>query len=265
VYFLGLDVGSLSCDAMLVDGVGRPVAWAVVPTGARNIEAIADARQQVLGKAGIEAAQVSGVVSTGYGRSRVEDRLAAVTEITCHARGIRALLPDADLLVDIGGQDSKAILLDKDGRVVEFAMNDKCAAGTGRFLEAMARALQLEVQDLGELDPEAGGGSLTLSSMCTVFAESEVVSLIADGVEVPAIVSALHRAVAARTQTLIRRIAPRVEGLRVAMSGGVARNSGVVRALGQALGCPMQVPPEPDTVGALGAALVARERAQSGD
>jgi predicted CoA-substrate-specific enzyme activase len=258
--FLGLDVGSLSCDAVLVDDDGRMVAWTVVPTGARNLEAIAAARDEVLRRAGITDDQVKATIATGYGRNRVDGRIASVTEITCHARGIRALLPATRLLVDIGGQDSKTILMDEAGHVTEFAMNDKCAAGTGRFLEAMARALQLEIHQLGELDRSASSG-LTLSSMCTVFAESEVVSLIAEGTEVPEIVSALHRAVAQRTQALVRRIAPSPETLAVAMSGGVARNPGVVRAIAAALGCEIQVPPEPDTVGALGAALIARERA----
>ena len=261
MFYLGVDIGSLSCDAVLVDDTGRPVAWSVVPTGARNVEAIAGAREQVLARAGVAESDLGGVVSTGYGRTRVEGRLAAVTEITCHARGIEALLPGTRLLVDIGGQDSKAILLDGSGRVVEFAMNDKCAAGTGRFLEAMARALQVELARLGELDARASARSLTLSSMCTVFAESEVVSLIAEGAEVPEIVNALHRAIAARTQALVRRVAPEAATLGAAMSGGVARNAGVVRAIGAALGCELRVPPEPDTVGALGAALIARERA----
>jgi len=166
------------------------------------------------------------------------------------------------VLVDIGGQDSKAIRMDESGKVMEFAMNDKCAAGTGRFLEAMARALEVEVCDLGELDSGATG-DLTLSSMCTVFAESEVVSLIADGQEQAEIVAGLHRAIARRTQALVARVASRLDGLPVAMSGGVARNPGVVRALGRALGAEIAVPPEPDIVGALGAALVARDRSRA--
>jgi predicted CoA-substrate-specific enzyme activase len=143
--------------------------------------------------------------------------------------------------------------------VVEFAMNDKCAAGTGRFLEAMARALEVDVDQLERLEDGAAGG-VTLSSMCTVFAESEVVSLIAEGTEVSEIVRGLHNAIASRTQTLVRRVAPQLPGLRVAMSGGVARNSGVVRALATILSCEVAVPAEPDIAGALGAALIARER-----
>jgi len=207
----------------------------------------------------VHADEIAATVATGYGRDRVEGRIASVTEITCHARGIRAVLPETGVPVDIGGQDSTTIRIGRDGMVQEFAMNDKCAAGTGRFLEAMARALEVDVDRLGELDTGAAG-AVTLSSMCTVFAETEVVSLIADGAEVPAIVNGLHRAIASRTQALVRRVAPDRTGLQVSMSGGVARNSGVVRALGEALACDISVPPEPDTVGALGAALIARDR-----
>ncbi|MBI5529374.1 MAG: 2-hydroxyglutaryl-CoA dehydratase [Deltaproteobacteria bacterium] len=263
MYYLGIDIGSLSCDAVVIDDDGRIVSSSVVPTGARNIEAIARARAEATRAAGIEHGALKAVVATGYGRDRVDDRLASVTEITCHARGIGKLLPGTRLLIDIGGQDSKAILLDRDGLVVEFAMNDKCAAGTGRFLEAMARALEVDIDRLGALGRGAKGG-VTLSSMCTVFAESEVVSLIADGAEVREIVAALHRAIAARTVTLVRRVTSDVSGLRVAMSGGVARNSGVVDALKEALGCNVDVPPEPDIVGALGAALFAKDRAGNG-
>ncbi|MBM4396823.1 MAG: 2-hydroxyglutaryl-CoA dehydratase [Deltaproteobacteria bacterium] len=263
--YLGLDLGSLSCDAVLVDDAGRVAASAVVPTGARHAAAMERARCEALGAAGVGPEAIAATVSTGYGRERVEGRTAAVTEITCHARGIAALLPGTDVLVDIGGQDSKAMRLGPGGRVVEFAMNDKCAAGTGRFLDAMARAMEVRVEDLGALDATATGG-LTLSSMCTVFAESEVVSLIADGADVHEIVRGLHRAVAARTVALVRRVAPGEDlaALRVAMSGGVARNAGVVRALAEALGhadaSAVSVPPAPDTVGALGAALIARDR-----
>jgi predicted CoA-substrate-specific enzyme activase len=259
MYYLGVDLGSLSCDAVLIGDNGSVLASAVVPTGAKNREAIARATHDVLNEAGISETDLSATVSTGYGRERVEGRLAAVTEITCHARGIHEVLRGTEVLIDIGGQDSKAVRLDEDGRVVEFAMNDKCAAGTGRFLEAMARALQVDIDELGELDRGATG-NLTLSSMCTVFAESEVVSLIADGVAVNEIAGGLSRAIASRVAALVRRICPEVAGLSVAMSGGVAYNKGVVRAVGAALQTNVVVPPKPDTVGAFGASLIARER-----
>jgi predicted CoA-substrate-specific enzyme activase len=259
MYYLGIDIGSLSCDAVLIDGEGKVAASAVVPTGARNREAIQRVTEEVLRLSGIDRAALGGTVSTGYGRDRVEERLAAVTEITCHARGMRALNPATRILIDIGGQDSKCIHLSPEGVVVNFAMNDKCAAGTGRFLEAMARALGVDIDELGALD-EGAKGTHAISSMCTVFAESEVVSLIADGTPVHEIVKGLHRAIAARTVSLLRRTIPEPDGQAVAMSGGVARNSGVVRAIAEALGREVFVPPLPDTVGALGAALIARER-----
>ena len=260
--FLGLDLGSLTCDAVLLDADGRVVAWSVVPTGARHTDAVARARAEVLARAGVREDQVLAVVSTGYGRERVEQRLAAVTEITCHARGILYRLPGTEVLLDIGGQDSKAIRIGAGGKVLDFAMNDRCAAGTGRFLEVMARALEVEPADLGDLDARADQ-AVPITATCTVFAESEVVGLLAAGVEVPPIVRGLHRAIASRAQALVRRVAGGLSSPRMAMSGGVARNQGVVRAVSEALGWPISVPPEPDTIGALGAALIAKERFES--
>lgn len=166
--------------------------------------------------------------------------------------------------IDIGGQDSKAILIDNDGKIADFSMNDKCSAGTGRFLEAMARALQVDIDALGNLDKDANGGA-TISSMCTVFAESEVVSLIAEGTPVNEIVRGLNQSIASRTLSLVKRVMPDPAGISVAMSGGVARNAGVVRAICASLGADsISVPELPDTVGALGAAIFAREKAAGG-
>jgi predicted CoA-substrate-specific enzyme activase len=256
--YLGIDIGSLSCDAVLLDDDENILAFAVVPTGARNQEAIGRARREVLERAGREDAGIRATVSTGYGRDRVQGRQDSVTEITCHACGIQKFFPQTKVLIDIGGQDSKAIAVSS-GKVIDFAMNDKCAAGTGRFLEAMSRALEVDIDDLGELDMHASG-TQTISSMCTVFAESEVVGLVARGSEVAEIANGINRAIAARTFSLARRIYPGLRGAPVAMSGGVARNSGVVRALSILLERPIDVPAEPDIVGALGAALIARRR-----
>jgi (R)-2-hydroxyacyl-CoA dehydratese activating ATPase len=262
MYYLGIDIGSLSCDAVLLNQKNTIIAAAVVPTGARNQEAIRIVREAVIRQAGISEAQIAATVSTGYGRNRVDGRLAAVTEISCHAKGIQAALKEnVQVLIDIGGQDSKAILMDGKGRVADFAMNDKCAAGTGRFLEAMARALEVDILELSGLDQGAEEG-LTLSSMCTVFAESEVVSLIAHGKEVKEIVAGMNRAIASRIKALVKRVCRDTTGLSIAMSGGVAHNRGVVRAMSATLGQAIVVPVQPDTVGALGAALVARERSQ---
>lgn len=260
MYFLGIDVGSLSCDAVLIDGSKTIVSSSVVPTGVRNTEAIAAVRTAVMDSAGILETDIAATISTGYGRSRVIGRQGAVTEITCHARGIREVFPETRILIDIGGQDSKAIHLGPDGNVVDFAMNDKCAAGTGRFLEAMARALEVDLDTLGDLD-QGAVNNLSLSSMCTVFAESEVISLIAEGTDRKEIARGLNRAIASRTGALVKRVARDAGCLPTAMSGGVARNRGVVRAIAQCLEIDTILLPEnPDTIGALGAAILALER-----
>jgi len=259
MYFLGIDIGSLSSDAVIINQEEQILATSVVPTGARNKEAIDRVIQDVLRMSNLSKNDISSIVSTGYGRDRVQDRLSAVTEITCHARGIQKTIPGTQLLIDIGGQDSKAILLDGKGKVLDFAMNDKCAAGTGRFLEAMARALQVDIEDMSQLDHGATK-NLTLSSMCTVFAESEVVSLIAEGSEVNEIVAGMNRAIASRICSLVKRVVSDLTDKKIAMSGGVARNEGVIRAIQEILQTKIAVPQEPDTIGALGAALIAKEK-----
>ncbi|MCD4741063.1 MAG: acyl-CoA dehydratase activase [Desulfobacteraceae bacterium] len=260
MYFLGIDIGSLSCDAVLIDEKKNILSSSVILTGAKNIESIARAKKNVLDLSGILEKDIGSIISTGYGRTRVKERDGAVTEITCHAKGIKHVIPETRILIDIGGQDSKAIKLDRDGNVMDFAMNDKCAAGTGRFLEAMARALEVDIDELAELDKGATS-DLVLSSMCTVFAESEVVSLIASGTDQKEIAKGLNRSIATRTSSLVKRIAKNVDGLTVSMSGGVARNKGVVKAVAESMNIEkVHTPDKPDIVGALGAAIIAFER-----
>ena len=260
MYFLGIDIGSLSCDAVLIDEKKNILSSSVIPTGVKNIESIARVKKNVLDASKIMEKDIRSIISTGYGRSRVKERDGAVTEITCHAKGIKHVIPETRILIDIGGQDSKAIQLDPEGNVVDFAMNDKCAAGTGRFLEAMARALEVDINELGDLDKGATR-DLVLSSMCTVFAESEVVSLIANGTEQKEIARGLNRAIAARTHSLVRRVAKNTNGLTVSMSGGVARNKGVVKAVAESMNIEkVNTPETPDIIGALGAAIIASER-----
>ena len=258
-YFLGIDIGSLTCDGVIIDKDENIVAQSVILTGAKNIEAINDTMKTLLNKSGLSERNITSLVSTGYGRERVSNKAASVTEISCHAKGFNKLYPDVRLIIDIGGQDSKAIKIGPKGNVLDFAMNDKCAAGTGRFLEAMARALQVDLTELKDLDIGVTG-NLTLSSICTVFAESEVVSLIAEGVSIKEIAYGLNRAIASRTNSLVKRICQNVENVTVGMSGGVARNSGVVRALNQILSKTLVIPETPDIIGALGAALFAKEK-----
>jgi len=258
--FLGIDIGSLSCDAVLIDEKKNILSSSVIPTGVRNIESIAQVKKNVLDASGILETDIKSIISTGYGRTRVKERDGAVTEITCHAKGIKHMIPETQILIDIGGQDSKAMCLNPDGNVVDFAMNDKCAAGTGRFLEAMARALEVDINQLGDLDKGATS-DLVLSSMCTVFAESEVVSLIASGTAQKKIAKGLNRAIAARTHSLVKRVAKDTSNLVVSMSGGVARNRGVVKAIAKSMGLKkVNTPETPDIVGALGAAIIAFEK-----
>jgi len=258
--FLGIDIGSLSCDAVLIDEKKYILSSSVIPTGVRNIESIAQVKKNVLDASGILETDIKSIISTGYGRTRVKERDGAVTEITCHAKGIKHMIPETQILIDIGGQDSKAMCLNPDGNVVDFAMNDKCAAGTGRFLEAMARALEVDINQLGDLDKGATS-DLVLSSMCTVFAESEVVSLIASGTAQKEIAKGLNRAIAARTHSLVKRVARDTSNLVVSMSGGVARNRGVVKAIAKSMGLKkVNTPETPDIVGALRAAIIAFEK-----
>ena len=249
--FLGVDIGSLSTDVVIVDGAGEMLASVVVPTGARAALAAETARDRALADAGLTAAVRT--VATGYGRALVTYADKAVTEISCHARGMHHLNADVQTLVDVGGQDSKAIRLAPDGKVLDFAMNDKCAAGTGRFLEVMARALEVPLEEMSA-HSLAASNAVEISSMCTVFAESEVVTRIAEGCDVDEVIAGIHQAIASRTAALAKRVRPQPP---LAMSGGVARNRAVVEALQRLLGHEIWVPDDPQIVGALGAALIA--------
>ncbi|WDP91486.1 MAG: 2-hydroxyglutaryl-CoA dehydratase [Desulfobacter sp.] len=260
--YMGIDIGSSTCCAVILNKDSKILSRAMVPTGARNEKAIAWVREQTLGEAGLEPGDLKALVSTGYGRKRVENRTLDKTEIVCHAKGIQTYFPGTSLLIDIGGQDSKAIYIHpQSGKVVNFAMNDKCAAGTGRFLETMARVLEMDISEMDRLD--AGEkGRCRISNMCTVFAESEVVSLIAQGVDTGEIISGINRAIATRTFSLAKRVAPDMAAEKIAISGGVARIRGVVAALERCMGREILVPPHPGIIGALGAAAFALEEDQ---
>lgn len=253
--FLGVDVGSLSAKAVVIDNAGDVLFETVVLTGASSRKAVQQLKEIIFRDRGMEG-KIDRCVATGYGRAAVDFADAQVTEITCHARGMAHVTSGVRTIIDIGGQDTKAISVDEDGAVRRFAMNDKCAAGTGRFLEMMARTLEIDIDDLG---PHAlsASRSAPISSMCTVFAESEVVSLIADGRAVAEIARGVCDAIAARTVSLLERVG---RDSRFAMSGGVARNTGVVNAIERALNARLELPSNPQTVGALGAALIARDR-----
>lgn len=256
--YMGIDIGSSTCCAVIVDGKGETLATAMVPTGARNMKAIGIVTGQVLEQTGLKEQDIRAKVSTGYGRKQVKDCAFDKTEIVCHAKGIQAYFPGTSMLIDIGGQDSKVIQIHPSGRVVNFAMNDKCAAGTGRFLETMARVLEIDIKEFDGLDI-GERGTQKISNMCTVFAESEVVSLIAQGMDLGEIVSGINRSIATRTFSLAKRVTSDLSKEQIAMSGGVANNLGVVRSLSRLMEKKIEVPPHPGIIGALGAAIFARE------
>lgn len=252
---VGIDSGSTSTDVVILDGNGKIIAHSVVRTGARAAKGAENAFNEALNKCGCTRDDIGYIVATGYGRDNIEAD-ENVTEITCHARGAHHLHPQTKTIIDIGGQDSKIINLNSDGTVKSFTMNDKCAAGTGRFLELMARTLELDMEEMSR----AGlrwKESLTISSMCTVFAESEVVSLVAQNKRTSDIIHGLNCSVANRTASMAARADGKPE---YQMTGGVARNKGVVKALEEKLNAPLWIADEPDLCGALGAALFAFDR-----
>lgn len=251
----GVDIGAQSAKAVILKD-NEVEGFAILPTGS-NVSRVADrVMKQALKKVGLTMADVERVVATGYGRLAVSFAQESVTEITCHAEGASFLVPGARTVIDIGGQDSKVIRIDDSGRVLDFAMNDKCAAGTGRFLEVMAMVLRLKLADLGELSLRSQSPA-KISSVCTIFAESEVVSLRAEGKLTEDIIAGIHRSIAKRVVSLGSRVGYQSP---IVFSGGVAKNQGAKRALEEELGTEIIVPPEPQIVGAVGAALIAAKR-----
>jgi len=253
----GLDIGSTTTKVVLVDG-DRMVAHDLAPTGASCRKASERLLASALSAAGFRESDVHYTVSTGYGRRLVAATDQTVSELTANAVGARFLANGATVrtIIDIGGQDSKVIVLDEQGQMSNFAMNDKCAAGTGRFLEQISRALEVELEDLGRISADARE-VLAINSVCTVFAETEVVSLVAQGKRVPDIVAGVHAAIAKRVAQLARS-AGLIEP--VWFDGGPAQNVGLCRALEASLGVGLTVPEHPQIATALGAALIAQQR-----
>jgi len=254
VYTLGIDIGSISTKAAIMTEKGL-VHTKVMMTGYNAEMAASRIYTDVLAEAGLAPSSIGRVVATGYGRKSCSQADKTYTEIMCHAAGARYLRPDVRGIIDIGGQDSKAILLDERGKVVNFVMNDKCAAGTGRFLEVMARALEVDLDAFGNLSLQSRNPS-KISSLCTVFAESEVISLISKGENRENIIAGIHEAIISRVLAMAKRIG--LSGL-IMMTGGVAKNVGVVRALEAALGYEIVVSEHAQVNGAIGAACLAMD------
>ena len=251
---LGIDVGSNTTKAALMkDGV--IVGTMLIPTGYNAKNAGEKVFHDLLKKHEVEDSTLDCVIATGYGRNSIDFADRAITEITCHAVGAHYQHPAVRTVIDIGGQDSKAIALDQSGRVIDFAMNDKCAAGTGRFLEVMARALEVDLDVFGEFSLQADNPAV-ISSLCTVFAESEVISLISRGEKRENIIAGIHDAIGARVAAMANRIQLADP---ICMTGGVARNAGVVEALKRNCGRDITVLEFAQTNGAIGAALIAAQ------
>ncbi len=256
----GLDIGSLVAKGVFLGKTGL-LAQGLLATGANAPNAADILFSQLLKDGGISPELVSFILATGYGRVSVPFASKTVTEISCHARGIAHFLPETRTLVDLGGQDSKAIRLNGRGKVLDFAMNDKCAAGTGRFLEVMARGLGFSLPEMSEAAARSQK-EVAISATCTVFAESEVIGLIARGEMREDIARGVFISVAQRVVGLVHRV-----GLEepVAMSGGVARNPAMVKALEKELGRRILLPSEPQMIGAWGAALIALDQAEKSE
>jgi (R)-2-hydroxyacyl-CoA dehydratese activating ATPase len=255
MHVVGIDAGSNSVKIVLIDEEGR-VFFQIVRTGSNSVKAARELLDKVLIDANLADCWPSYIVSTGYGRNYIDFSNKSVTEISCHAKGVRHVIPEVRTLIDIGGQDNKVIYLDAEGNVQDFLMNDKCAAGTGRFLEVIAEALNLSLEQMGEESLKALG-EVSISSTCTVFAESEVVSHVARGEKLADIVAGIHRSIVRRVLGMAQRrsiIVPLV------VTGGVGKNRGVIQMIQNELGFEVMVPKEPQITGALGAALIASEQ-----
>lgn len=252
--YAGIDAGSRAIKIVLIDQQKRIIGSSVTDQGVHQAELAAAALDALLKKLGRKRGDVCSLVATGYGRDSLDIADTTITEITCHARGVQALHPDTRTVIDIGGQDSKLIRLDDNGKVRDFVMNDRCAAGTGRFLEVVSRRLDIDINKLGEFAERADAPAV-ISSMCVVFAETEIIGLLAGGAGSENIVAGVQMSIASRTASMAGRnvTAP------ILFTGGVAMVPGMARALAAALGHPVTISKKPQLTGALGAALSAAE------
>lgn len=255
LYTAGVDSGSTSTDAVIIDRNKKIIGKAIVPTGSGATNGAKKALFKALEQADLREEDLALIVTTGYGRENIGFGNSSVTEITCHARGAHYLNPKARTVIDIGGQDSKVVRIDENGSVLSFVMNDKCAAGTGRFLDMMARTMELSLDDMGELGLK-WKGDVTISNMCTVFAESEVVSLVAQDTPPADIIHGLNKSVAGKTVSLVKRLGGESEYI---MTGGVAKNKGIVEAIEEKLDKKLFVSEDSQICGAIGAALIGME------
>ena len=257
-FVAGCDLGSTAGKALIMRD-NQIIAYAVINAAAKPEETARKVMDEALRNAGLESlGEIGAVVCTGYGRSKFPYEHENISEITCHARGAYWLSPKVRTLIDIGGQDCKVIAMDDGGKVRDFGLNDKCAAGTGRFFEVMARVLEIDLKELSSLARQSTN-PVSITSQCSVFVESEVVSLMNDGVNLADIAAGLHASIAGRLTSQVKSLGPVEEDISV--SGGCAKNRSLIEYLQKKLGKTIQILPEdPQIVGALGAALIAATR-----
>ena len=249
---IGVDVGSTTTKAVLIDSSNQVLAQFLLATGASAQKAVKRCLNELASQSNQDLTQIP-AISTGYGRRQATNATKSVTEITCHSVGVHSLNTSIRTLIDVGGQDSKVIRIGTDGRPTDFELNDKCSAGTGRFLEVMAKVLELPITELGTLALKATTPAM-ISSTCTVFAESEVVGRIGAGDNPANIAAGVHKAMATKIATLSQRVGVTPP---VAVTGGVALNPAFRHHLGEKLNTELWLPPQPQYTGALGAAIIA--------
>jgi len=255
-YTMGVDVGSTASKCVIIKDGKEIVAKSVISVGT-GTSGPARAIKQALEQIGLNSIkQLDGAVATGYGRNSLEEVPVQMSELSCHAKGAYFLFPKVRTIIDIGGQDSKALKVGDNGMLENFVMNDKCAAGTGRFLDVIAKVLEVDLKDLEKLD-EQSKLDVTISSTCTVFAESEVISQLAKGTKIEDIVKGIHTAIASRVGSLAKRVGIKDQ---VVMTGGVALNQGMVRALERNIGFKILTSEYCQLNGAIGAALFAYQK-----
>jgi predicted CoA-substrate-specific enzyme activase len=254
LYFAGVDIGSTMTKVVLMDKSGNLLSTIKGPTGPEHRQLANEVMRQALEQASLQIDDISYIVATGYGRLNVPFADRQITELSCHARGVSSLFLNVRTAIDIGGQDAKCMKI-ANGRLISFVMNDKCAAGTGRFLEVTAATLGIRLEDMGDISLKATK-KIQISNLCTIFAQQEVVALLSRGEKLENILAGLHDALANRIAALARRLGIEPD---LVLTGGVAKNTGMVRAMKESLGCEMLVPEEPLLTGALGAAILAKE------
>lgn len=254
MYFSGVDIGSTMTKVVLIDMSGEILSVIKGPTGPEHRQLANEVMKMALDQANLRLDDISYIVATGYGRLNVPFADRQITELTCHSRGVSHLFPNVQTAIDIGGQDAKCMKIDK-GKMINFIMNDKCAAGTGRFLEMIADTLEIKLEDLGDISLKSTK-KIQISNLCTIFAQQEVISHLSNGKKLEDIIAGLHDALASRVAGLVRRLKIEPD---VVLTGGVGKNTGIVKAMKENLGCELLIPEDPLLTGALGAAILAKE------